>query len=223
MTTAELAQFIDHTLLKPEANAAAIEKLCLEAKQFHFYSVCINPCWIETCRNHLNQSDVKVCTVIGFPLGAQNTIAKVFETKAAIATGADEIDMVVNIGFIKSNMWQQVAIDIAAVVAAAGDLPVKVILETGLLTREEKIQACQAATSAGATFVKTSTGFNPNNTTVEDVKLMKESISPHMQVKASGGVRDLKTMQAMIDAGATRIGTSSAAQFLSGNAAQGTY
>ena len=223
MANADLAQYIDHTLLKADANLAAIEKLCQEARTFGFWSVCVNPCWIEACRTLLAGSPVKICTVVGFPLGAQLTLSKVFEAKAAITMGADELDMVINVGFVKSALWSQVMIDLAAVVAAAPDHLVKVILETGLLNEEEKRQACAAAISAGAAFVKTSTGFGPGGATVADIQLMKEAVGEKLKIKASGGVRDLKTMQEMIKAGASRIGTSSAVDFLQGQRSTENY
>lgn len=212
-----LAKMIDHTLLKPEANRDAIVKLCAEAKQYGFASVCVNPTWVRLCAEQLSDSDVKVCTVIGFPLGASSTATKVFETQDAIQNGATEVDMVINIGAIKSRDWEVVKNDIEAVVQAAHPKAiVKVILETGALTREEKVKACLVCKEAGADFVKTSTGFGPGGATVEDVKLMRDTVGPEMGVKASGGVRDYTTVMAMIQAGATRIGASAGVAIITG-------
>lgn len=205
----ELARMIDHTLLKPEATRSQIEHLCREALTYQFASVCVNPHWVPLAAELLKGSPVKVCTVIGFPLGATSTAAKAFEAADAIAHGAAEVDMVMNVGALKSGEEETVRKDIAAVVEAArGKALVKVILETGLLTREEKVEACQLAKAAGADFVKTSTGFGPGGATVEDIALMRETVGPAMGVKASGGVRDINATLAMIKAGATRIGAS---------------
>jgi len=205
----DLARMIDHTLLKPDATRDEIEKLCQEALTYQFASVCVNPHWVPLAAQLLKGSPVKVCTVIGFPLGATSTAAKAFEAADAIAHGAQEVDMVLNIGALKSGDLDTVQQDIAAVVEAArGKTLVKVILETGLLTRDEKITACRLAKAAGADFVKTSTGFGHGGATVEDVALMRETVGPEMGVKASGGVRDAATARAMIQAGANRIGAS---------------
>lgn len=205
----DLARMIDHTLLKPDATRDEIEKLCQEALTYQFASVCVNPHWVPLAAQLLKGSPVKVCTVIGFPLGATSTAAKAFEAADAIAHGAQEVDMVLNIGALKSGDLDTVQQDIAAVVEAArGKALVKVILETGLLTRDEKITACRLAKAAGADFVKTSTGFGHGGATVEDVALMRETVGPEMGVKASGGVRDAATARAMIQAGANRIGAS---------------
>ncbi|MED1949038.1 deoxyribose-phosphate aldolase [Brevibacillus centrosporus] len=203
-----IASYIDHTLLKPEATKDQVMKLCVEAREYGFASVCINPAFVELAASILNSSDAKVCTVVGFPLGANATAIKVEETKQAIRDGAEEIDMVINIGALKAGDSQLVEDDIRAVVDAAEGSLVKVIIETCLLTREEKILACQLAEKAGAHFVKTSTGFSSGGATPEDVALMKEVVGERLGVKASGGVRDLASAQSMIQAGATRIGSS---------------
>lgn len=211
-----LARKIDHTLLKPEATKEQIEKLCDEAKTYHFYSVCVNPSWVETATELLKGTDVKVCTVIGFPLGATTTEVKREETKDAIAKGATEVDMVIPVGKLKSGQVEAVKMDIAAVVEAAKDQAlVKVIIETSLLTEEEKVKACQLAVEAGADYVKTSTGFSTGGATVEDIRLMRQTVGPDIGVKASGGIRDLKTANAMIEAGASRIGASSSVAIVS--------
>jgi deoxyribose-phosphate aldolase len=209
-------RMIDHTLLKADATIDQIQLLCDEAKSHHFFSVCINPYYVQNASSLLKGSDVLVCTVIGFPLGANSTETKIFETKKAIADGAQEIDMVINLGAVKNKEWDKVQKDIQEVVRAAHPKKVKVILETCLLDENEKIKSCELASLAGAHFVKTSTGFSISGATIEDVKLMKKSILQGMEVKASGGVRDLKTAQAMIAAGATRLGTSSGVAILKG-------
>ncbi|MED1794281.1 deoxyribose-phosphate aldolase [Brevibacillus nitrificans] len=203
-----IASYIDHTLLKPEATKDQVMKLCVEAREYGFASVCINPAFVELAASILKSSDAKVCTVVGFPLGANATPIKVEETKQAIRDGAEEIDMVINIGALKAGDSQLVEDDIRAVVDAAEGNLVKVIIETCLLTREEKILACQLAEKAGAHFVKTSTGFSSGGATPEDVALMKEVVGERLGVKASGGVRNLASAQSMIQAGATRIGSS---------------
>lgn len=203
-----IASYIDHTLLKPEATKDQVMKLCVEAREYGFASVCINPAFVELAASILKSSDAKVCTVVGFPLGANATPIKVEETKQAIRDGAEEIDMVINIGALKAGDSQLVEDDIRAVVDAAEGNLVKVIIETCLLTREEKILACQLAEKAGAHFVKTSTGFSSGGATPEDVALMKEVVGERLGVKASGGVRDLASAKSMIQAGATRIGSS---------------
>ena len=205
----KINRLIDHTLLKPEATREQILKLCEEARSHNFFSVCINPFNVQYANSYLTGSDVKICTVIGFPLGANTTETKVFETKQAIKDGAHEIDMVINIGAIKNKDWDYVKQDIKAVVNAAEKKIVKVILETCLLNDVEKIKACEMAAQAGAHFVKTSTGFSTSGATLEDVQLMKRNILPTMEVKASGGVRDLAAAKAFMAAGATRLGTSS--------------
>ncbi len=209
-------KLIDHTLLKATATLADIEKLCLEAKEHNFMSVCVNPSFVANAKEFLKGSDVLVCTVVGFPLGANTIKTKVTEAIEAINNGADEIDMVINIGKAKSSDFEYVEKEIAEIVKACGDKTVKVIIETCYLTDEEKIKACQTATKAGAKFVKTSTGFGTGGATLEDVKLMKANIAPTMEVKASGGVRSFEDLQKFVEAGATRIGTSSGIKLIEG-------
>lgn len=219
----KLNKYIDHTLLKPDAQQDQIEKLIEEARSYDFASVCVNPTWVNFVAEGLRDSDVKVCTVIGFPLGATTPFVKAFETKNAIQNGADEIDMVINIGALKSKNLALVEDDIQAVVEASGDKVVKVIIETCLLTDDEKIAACQIAKSAGADFVKTSTGFSTGGATVADVALMRQTVGPDMGVKASGGARSYEDALAFIEAGATRIGTSSGVAIVEGQLAHGDY
>ncbi len=222
----EVAQKIDHTLLRPDATAPEISKLCEEAMAYSLFSVCVNPCFVSHAFELLRESSVKVCTVIGFPLGASETQVKSFEAECAVRLGADELDMVINIGALKNRDVELVLNDIRAVVGAAQGRPVKTILETSLLTRDEKIAACQIAIEAGASFVKTSTGFSGGGATLEDVMLMREVVGENFGVKASGGIRDLETAQKMIQAGATRLGTSMSVQILSSAksvAAKGDY
>ncbi|MBB5180816.1 deoxyribose-phosphate aldolase [Planomicrobium koreense] len=219
-----IASYIDHTLLKPEATKEQIVKLCQEAAEYKFASVCVNPAWVSLSAKELSDSPVKVCTVIGFPLGASTSETKAFETADAIAKGAEEIDMVINIGALKSGDEELVKNDIKAVVEAAkGKAIVKVIIETCLLTDEEKAVASRLSKEAGADFVKTSTGFSTGGATVADVKLMRETVGPDLGVKASGGVRSLEDLQAMIDAGATRIGASSGVQIMQGLTSNSDY
>lgn len=207
-------KYIDHTLLKPDATAADIERLCQEAKESDFASVCVNPCHIAEAKQLLEGTDVKVCCVIGFPLGAMTTEAKVFEASNAVSLGADEVDMVLNIGWLKDGRTDAVTKEIHAVKEAVGDRILKVILETCLLSEEQITEACICAKNAGADYVKTSTGFSKSGATVEDVSRMRQAVGASMGVKASGGIRTPEAFQAMIDAGATRIGTSSGAQLL---------
>ena len=202
------SKYIDHTLLKADAAKKDIVNLCNEAKEYDFFSVCVNPCWIETCLEELKGSDVKVCVVVGFPLGAMTKEAKVLETKDAIEKGADEVDMVINIGKLKDKDDEYVQDEIAQIKKACGNNVLKVIIETCLLTEEEKVRACLLAKQAGADFVKTSTGFSTAGATVEDVKLMKETVGEDTFVKAAGGVRNQEDFKNMIEAGADRIGTS---------------
>lgn len=217
MGTTNIAKLIDHTLLKPETSKEQIVELCEEAKKYGFATVCINPTWVSTASSVLKNSNVGVTTVVGFPLGATTTFTKVSETRDAIANGATEIDMVMNIGALKSNEDLTVYHDIKQVVQAAdGQAVVKVILETGLLTNEEKQRACQLAKEAGADFVKTSTGFGPGEATVEDISLMREIVGPRIGVKASGGVRDVNQAMEMIEAGANRIGASAGIEIVTG-------
>ncbi len=220
----ELAKWIDHTLLKPEATQADIEKICKEANEHHFASVCINPTWVPLAYKMMRGGPSKVCTVIGFPLGATFPEVKARETERAIEEGADEVDMVVNIGALKSGDYDLVERDIRAVVRAAGRRVVKVILETCLLTDEEKVKACAIAQHAGANFVKTSTGFSKGGATVTDVALMRKVVGASMGVKASGGVHSYEEACKMVEAGATRIGASaSVAIIANGQPAEGAY
>ena len=209
MKASELAKYIDHTLLKPDATAAQIRKLCDEAKTYRFASVCVNPCRIALAAQELAGTDVAPCCVVGFPLGAIPTESKAAETRVAVKNGAREADMVINIGQAKDGQWDEVEKDIAAVKEACGDAKLKVIIETCLLTDDEKVQACLAAKRANADFVKTSTGFSKGGATVADVRLMRKTVGPDMGVKAAGGVHNRAEAEAMIQAGATRIGASS--------------
>ncbi|MBO1579177.1 MULTISPECIES: deoxyribose-phosphate aldolase [Bacillus] len=218
------AKLIDHTLLKPDTKKAAIVTLCEEAKAHNFASVCVNPTWVETAAELLKGTDVKVCTVIGFPLGANTPETKAFETQDAIAKGATEVDMVINIGALKDKNDELVERDVRAVVEAAkGKALVKIIIETCLLTEEEKVRACELSVKAGVDFVKTSTGFSTGGATVEDVALMRKTVGPEIGVKASGGVRNGQDMDAMVEAGATRIGTSAGVALVSGKTATTDY
>jgi len=207
---AQIAAFIDHTLLKPTAVPAQIEALCQEAMEHGFAAVCVNPSHVKLAAQQLRHSAVKLCTVIGFPLGASTTAAKVFETKEAVELGAEEVDMVINIGALKARDDALVEYDIAGVVKAAhqGGAICKVIIETCFLSDEEKIRACQLAQKAGAEFVKTSTGFGGGGATAADVALMRQTLGPEMGVKASGGIRTFADAKAMLGAGATRLGVS---------------
>ena len=213
----DFAKYIDHTLLKADAKKEDIIELCSEARMYSFASVCVNPTWVKTAAGALEGSTIKVCTVIGFPLGASTSEVKAFETENAIKNGATEIDMVINIGMLRSGNDEAVKKDIEAVVQAADKKAiVKVIIETSLLTEVEKRTICELAVVAGADFVKTSTGFSTGGATVEDVKLMRAVVGPEMGVKASGGVRSFEDMDQMIQAGATRIGASSGVQIMKG-------
>ncbi|MED4885632.1 deoxyribose-phosphate aldolase [Lysinibacillus sp. FSL R7-0073] len=218
------ARMIDHTLLKAEATKEQIEKLCAEAKQFNFASVCVNPTWVKQSSELLQGSEVLVCTVIGFPLGANTPAVKAYEVKDAIANGANEVDMVINIGALKDKHYDLVQADIAAVVEAAkGSALVKVIIESCLLTDEEKVKACELAVAAGADYVKTSTGFSTGGATAADIALMRKTVGPNLGVKASGGVRSLEDMKSMVEAGATRIGASSGVAIMNGLIADSNY
>ncbi|HDX9577565.1 TPA: deoxyribose-phosphate aldolase [Bacillus pseudomycoides] len=218
------AKLIDHTALKPDTKKEVIVTLCEEARQHDFASVCVNPTWIETAAELLKGTDVKVCTVIGFPLGANTPETKAFETTDAIVKGATEVDMVINIGALKDKNDALVERDVRAVVEAAkGKALVKVIIETCLLTEEEKVRACELSVKAGTDFVKTSTGFSTGGATVEDITLMRKTVGLNIGVKASGGVRDEAGMDAMIEAGATRIGTSSGVALIRGKTATTDY
>ena len=219
----KLNKYIDHTLLKPDASQEQIETLIEEAKKYDFASVCVNPTWVSFAAQALKATDVKVCTVIGFPLGANTPELKAFETSDAIQNGANEVDMVINIGALKSRNFDLVERDIRAVVEAAKGTLVKVIIETCLLTDDEKVRACQLAQKAGADFVKTSTGFSTGGATVEDIALMRKTVGPDMGVKASGGARSYEDALAFIKAGATRIGASSGVAIMEGDVANGDY
>ena len=217
-----LASLIDHTLLKPDAPREEVEQLCREAAQFCFASVCVNPNWVALCREMLRNTGVKVCTVIGFPLGAHLPDVKAYEARRAVEQGAEEVDMVINIGALKSKDYALVEQDIHGVVQAAGKTTiVKVILETTLLTRDEKVMGCTLSKAAGADYVKTSTGFAGGGATVEDVQLMRETVGPEMGVKASGGVRTRDDAEKMVAAGATRLGASAGVKIVRGEAATG--
>ena len=211
-----LAKLIDHTILKPVATQEDIRTLIEEARQYGFFSVCINPFWVAYAKELLKGSDVKVCTVVGFPLGANTTAVKVYETQDALKNGADEIDMVINIGALKARDYKTVLEDIKAVRRACEGHVLKVIIETSQLTDEEKVKACELSAEAGADFVKTSTGFTGGGATAADVALMRKSIPAHMQVKASGGVRTREDFDAMVAAGTTRIGASSGVKIIEG-------
>lgn len=211
-----LATFIDHTLLKPDATLPQIQKLCTEAREYGFFAVCVNPYWIADCKKILAGSPVKVCTVVDFPFGATLPQSKAHATTDAIKTGADEIDMVLNIGAAKEGHWNFIEHEVHEVVSAAQDRTVKVILETCLLTPDEITAACRAAKKAGAAFVKTSTGFSTAGATIEHVRRMREAVGPEMGVKASGGIKDRATAEALIAAGANRLGTSSGVAIVGG-------
>ncbi|KJB88730.1 deoxyribose-phosphate aldolase [Paenibacillus sp. E194] len=219
-----IARMIDHTMLKADAVQADIAKLVEEAKQYQFASVCVNPTWVAYCAEQLAGTEVKVCTVIGFPLGASTSAVKALETQDAIAGGATEVDMVINIGELKAGNDDFVQKDIEAVVkAASGKALVKVIIETCLLTDEQKVRACELAVKAGADFVKTSTGFSTGGATREDVALMRKTVGQQTGVKASGGVRSLEDVNNMIEAGATRIGASSGVSIMNGITSTSSY
>ncbi len=219
----DVAGAIDHTMLKPDATRADIERVCKEAAEYSFASVCINTTWLPLAVSMLQGTGVMAICVVGFPLGAAVTSAKAAETRDAVRLGAAEIDMVVNIGALKSGDYDLVLRDIHEVVVAAAGRPVKVILETSKLSQEEKVAACALAKAAGAAFVKTSTGFGGGGATVEDVALMRSVVGPDMGVKASGGVRNLDDAHAMIAAGATRLGASASIAIVSGGQAKGSY
>lgn len=210
------SKLFDHTILKPDASKEAVEKICKEALQYNFASVCVNQYRTKLVSEILSGSDVKVCTVVGFPLGAVSTEVKVFETKAAIMDGATEIDMVINVGAMKDGDFEYVENDIKKVKEACGDITLKVIIETCLLNDEQKEKACQLSMKAGADFVKTSTGFSTGGATKEDVALMRKTVGQACQVKASGGIRDTKTAKEMVDAGADRLGTSATINIIAG-------
>ncbi len=223
LTPAQLAAYIDHTLLKPDASLAQIEKLCAEARWHKFFSVCVNGSWVVSARHFLDGTDVKVACVVGFPLGAMSSDVKRYETEVAIDDGAHEIDVVLNLARLKAGDDKYVFRELVDVVEAADERIVKVILETCLLTDEEKVRACRLVVDSGAHFVKTSTGFSTAGATVADVKLMRETVGPKFGVKASGGIRDTQTALATIEAGATRLGTSSGVAIVKGLAGGGSY
>ena len=207
-------KFIDHTLLKPTATATDIKNLCKEAIDNDFFAVCVNSCYVELAKKELKNSRVKVCSVVGFPLGAMHTDAKAFEAKLAIDNGADEVDMVINLGLIKSQNWEMVQKDIEMVKNAIGNKVLKVILETSYLNEEEITKVCEIAILAQADYLKTSTGFASSGATEEDVRLMKKAVNNQAKIKASGGIRDLSTALIFIKLGVTRIGTSSGVKII---------
>lgn len=211
----DIASFIDHTNLKPDAIEDQIRQLCAEAKQYGFASVCVNPIWVQLCKSLLAGTNVKVCTVVGFPLGANRPETKVYEAKLAVKHGADEVDMVLNIGKLKSGDFDFVEKDIHKVRNAVPEATLKVIIEACLLTDDEKVTACQLAQKAGADFVKTSTGFSSGGATVEDVRLMRKTVGSELGVKAAGGIKNFKDATAMIRAGATRLGCSASLAIVS--------
>jgi deoxyribose-phosphate aldolase len=224
MRKEELARMIDHTILKPEATQEQVKSVCEEALKYNFASVCVNPGQVSFVADMLKGSEVKVCTVIGFPLGANTSSVKAFETSETIKQGAQEVDMVINIGRLKDKDYDYVREDIKAVVEAAkGKALTKVILETCLLTDEEKVIACKLSKEAGADFVKTSTGFSKGGATYEDIKLMRETVGPELGVKASGGVRNYEDAARMIEAGATRIGASASIAICEGGEGSSSY
>lgn len=221
--TTNIASLIDHTLLKPEATAEQVEQICAEARKYNFASVCVNPAFVELAAKELKGAESKVCTVIGFPLGASTSATKAFETKDAIEKGATEIDMVMNIGAMKAGQFDIVLNDMKAVREAAGKTLVKVILETCLLTDYEKEKACELAVEAKLDFVKTSTGFSTGGATAADVALMRRVVGADLGVKASGGVRSLEDLEAMVAAGANRIGASSGVKIMNGLTSDSEY
>lgn len=224
MSSEHLAEYIDHTLLKPTATSEQIVKLCAEAKQYHFKTVCVNPSWVALAARELDKSGVGITTVIGFPLGANTSATKAFEAREAIENGATEIDMVINIGLLRNGDLKSVREDIQTVKQACGQHVLKVILETCLLTDDEIVSACKATVEAGADFVKTSTGFSTGGATVHAVELMRKTVGQNFGVKASGDVRSLEVAENVIKAGANRIGTSSGVAIVTGaEAAKGDY
>ncbi|NOZ34572.1 MAG: deoxyribose-phosphate aldolase [Chlorobi bacterium] len=224
ITTQQMARYIDHTLLKPDAIDKQFDQLCDEAKKYNFYSVCVNSGWVSYVAKKVRGSDVKVCSVIGFPLGESDSRSKAFETRNAIDNGANEIDMVISVSALKSGNLKYVEEDIRAVKRACRSTTVlKVILETSLLDENEKIIACEISKKVGVDFVKTSTGFGGGGATVGDIELMRRVVGPEMGVKASGGIRDFKTAAAMIKAGATRIGAGAGVAIVTGGKSEGGY
>lgn len=223
MDAKSLAKYIDNTSLSPQLTRQGVLELCRESEAFSFYAICLPPCWVALAKEHLPHNRVKVVTVISFPHGNDLTSSKALAAQEVKHAGADEIDMVINLGWVAEGNWSAVESDIAQVVKAVQPTPVKVILETCLLSDDQIQKACHAAAQAGAKFVKTSTGFSKAGATIEAVRLMKASIPATMEVKASGGIRDLATALAMIEAGATRLGTSSGAAIISGKSSSSAY
>ncbi|BDD07256.1 deoxyribose-phosphate aldolase [Aureibacter tunicatorum] len=217
----EINKYIDHTILAAYATKEEIVKLCQEAKQYDFFSVCVNSCYVPLAAQELKGTSVAVCSVVGFPLGQMSKEAKVFETKEALVQGATEIDMVINVGFLKSGLVDEVRDEIKAIKDAMGEKVLKVIIETCYLTNEEKVLASQLSVEAGADFVKTSTGFGTGGATLEDIEIMKKAVNGKAKLKASGGVRDLKTAKEYIEAGVDRIGTSNGINIVQGIEAEG--
>ncbi len=219
----EIARYIDHTILAANATSDKVIQICTEAKEYNFASVCVNSCWTSLVAGELEGTDVAVCTVVGFPLGAMSSESKAFEAARAVKDGADEIDMVINVGQLKEGRLDEVEHDIAIVKEACGDKLLKVIIETCLLSDEEKETACRLSVNAGADFVKTSTGFSTGGATEQDVALMRKVVGDALGVKASGGVRSFETAEAMIAAGATRLGTSSGIAIIQGASSDAAY
>lgn len=219
-----LAKYIDHTILKPQTTEEQVKVICAEAREHGFFSVCVNPCYVSLVKKELEGSETKVCSVISFPLGANIPAVKAFEATQSIEAGADEIDMVINIGALKDGKYDYVREDIKAVVEACkGKALLKVIIEACLLTDEEKVKACELSKEAGADYVKTSTGFSTGGATAEDIALMRKTVGPELGVKASGGVRDFEGAKKMIDAGASRIGASSSVAIVTGGVSDSDY
>lgn len=219
----ELNKFIDHTLLKPTATTSDIINLCKEAKEHNFYSVCVNSCYVKLAKKELKNSDIKICSVVGFPLGAMSAKAKVFEAKRAIKDGADEIDMVINIGLLKSKKYRSVEKEIRAIKKSIQKKVLKVILETCYLSEEEIVKASKLALKAKADFIKTSTGFGSRGASIEDIKLMKSVAGDKMKIKASGGIKDGKTAMEFIELGVGRLGTSSGIALVSNKKSESDY
>ena len=218
-----LNKYIDHTLLKPTATQSDIKQLCKEAIQYNFFSVCVNSCFVVLAKTQLKNSDVKVCTVVGFPLGAMDSKSKAFEAQTAIENGADEIDMIINIGYLKSKFYRGVLNDIKKVKEATGNKVLKVILETCDLTEEEIIKACELCVEAKADFVKTSTGFSKSGAHLDDVKTMKETVKENAKIKASGGIRDYETAKQFVDLGVHRLGVSAGIAIMNGETSTSDY
>ena len=218
-----IASYIDHTMLAPQATVSQIRKLCEEAVKYHFASVCVNSCHVALCAELLKGTGANVCTVVGFPLGAMSTKAKAFEAECAVADGAVEIDMVINVGALKDENWTFVEDDIRAVKKACGGKLLKVILETCLLTDDEIVRACQLSEAAGADYVKTSTGFSKGGATAEAVSLMRKTVGDRLGVKASGGIRDRESALKMIEAGASRLGCSAGVKIMEGEVSDAAY